>query len=100
MEAFSVKARYDFTLTNMPVIGDLPLFIAYRGTFRNDCVKLNANIGDNGVDESLGIDDHTIMIGTSYSFSGDRLVVDRRGATLDTPDFTYSCEAVRFTNPG
>ena len=79
MEAFSVKARYDFTLTGMPVIGDTPIYFGYRGTFRDNCAF--------GAD----LDDHTIMVGTSYSFSGDRLTVDRQGATLDTPDFAIGC---------
>ena len=79
MEAFQVGARYDFDL-NLPVAGSTPLFVAYRGTFRDNCSP------------SLGnTDDHTFMIGTSYSFSGDRITVDRRGATLDTPDFNYGC---------
>jgi len=78
MEAFSVGARYDFNIA-MPIIGDTPIYVGYRGTFRDNCTVF----GD--------IDDHTIMIGTSYSFSGDRISVDRRGTTLDTPDFNYSC---------
>ncbi|WP_108881126.1 hypothetical protein [Anderseniella sp. Alg231-50] len=80
METFSVKARYDFLLTGMPVIGDTPIYIGYRGTFRENC-------SFDGADR----DDHTIMVGTSYSFSGDRLTVDRQGATLDTPDFAIGC---------
>lgn len=79
MEAFSVKARYDFLLAGMPVIGDTPIYLGYRGTFRDNCAF--------GQD----LDDHTIMVGTSYSFSGDRLTVDRQGATLDTPDFAIGC---------
>lgn len=80
MEAFSVKARYDFVLAGMPVIGDTPIYLGYRGTFRENC-------SFDGADR----DDHTIMVGTSYSFSGDRLTVDRQGATLDTPDFAIGC---------
>ncbi len=79
MEAFSVKARYDFDI-NLPIAGSTPLYVAYRGTFRDSCYF--------GRDD---VDDHTIMIGTSYSFSGDRIAVDRRGATLDTPDFNHAC---------
>ena len=86
MEAFSVKVRYDFTVAGLPVIGDTPFYVAYRGTFRNDC-DVNTNFGN------LDVNDHTIMVGTSYSFSGDRLTVDRQGATLDTPDFAYNCLA-------
>jgi hypothetical protein len=36
------------------------------------------------------------MIGTSYSFSGDLITVDRQGATLDTPNFNHSCAAEPF----
>jgi len=87
MEAFSVKARYDFVLGAMPIIGDLPVFIAYRGTFRDNCFVLSVNDESGSGD----VDDHTIMVGTSYSFSVDRLTVDRQGATLGTPDFNHSC---------
>jgi hypothetical protein len=90
MEAFSVKARYDFTLASMPIIGDLPLFLAYRGTFRDNCA-FSTQAG------SFDVDDHTFMVGSSYSFNGDRLTIDRQGATLDTPDFNYSCFAVGGT---
>ncbi|MGB5215469.1 MAG: hypothetical protein WBN88_17705 [Anderseniella sp.] len=83
-EAFSVGARYDFSLMGMPIIGDTPVYIAYRGTFRDGCL-----VGDD-------VDDHTFMIGTSYSFSGDLITVDRQGATLDTPDFNHSCAAEPF----
>jgi len=79
MEAFAVKARYDFVLAGMPVIGDTPIYLGYRGTFRDNCAF------------EQDLDDHTIMVGTSYSFSGDRLTVDRQGATLDTPDFAIGC---------
>ena len=80
MEAFSVQGRYDFVLAGMPIVGDTPIYLGYRGTFRDNC-------GTDGED----LDDHTIMIGTSYSFSGDLLTVDRQGATLDTPDFPIGC---------
>jgi hypothetical protein len=73
-EILSGKVRYDFTLAGMPVVGDVPVYLAYRGTHRDNCYF--------GSD----ITDHTVMIGTSYSFSGNLLDVDRRGATLDTPD--------------
>ena len=84
MEAFSAGARYDFTLGGMPLIGDTPIYLAYRGTFRDRCLASTQGTG-------FDVNDHTIMVGTSYSFSGDRLTVDRRGATLDTPDFNYGC---------
>ncbi len=54
-------------------------YVAYRGTFHDNC-----NNGDD-------VDDHTFMVGTSYSFSGDMLTVDHQGATLDTPNFDHSC---------
>ncbi len=76
-EWLSGEVRYDFTFASAPVVGDVPLYIAYRGTHRDNCTF-------NGGDD---VTDHTFMVGTSYSFSGDRLTVDRRGATLDTPDF-------------
>jgi hypothetical protein len=80
VEAFSVGGRYDFTLGDVPLIGDTALFVAYQGTFRDNCIY------------EADADDHTIMIGAAYSFSGDLLTVDRRGATLDTPSF-FSCLA-------
>lgn len=81
VDIFSVGARYDFTLAGMPIIGDTPVYLAYRGTFRDNC----SVFGD--------VDDHVVMVGTSYSFSGDMLTVDRQGATLDTPNFNHSCSA-------
>lgn len=82
-DALSFGARYDFSLPGMPLIGDTSVFVAYRGTIRSSCVNEDSNTSD--------LDDHTLMIGASYAFSGDRLVVDRQGATLDTPDFHHSC---------
>lgn len=79
MEAFSVMARYDFVLAGMPIIGDTPIFVGYRATFRDNCAF------------TQDLDDHTIMIDTSYSFSGDHMTIDRQGATLDTPDFPIGC---------
>ena len=81
-DAFSLGARYDFTL-GLPVIGDTALFLAWRGQWRGDCLSYKGRDFD--------INDQTIMIGSSYSFSGDLLTVDRRGATLDTPDFNHGC---------
>ncbi len=96
MEAFSVKARYDFILGAMPIVGDLPVFVAYRGTFRDSCVVESGIEGSSSQD----VDDHTIMVGTSYSFSVDRLTVDRQGATLGTPDFNHSCVGRTFEFQG
>ena len=81
-ESFTVGGRYDFTLAGLPLIGDTALYVGYRGTFRDNCFDRGS--GD--------IDDHTVMVGTSYSFSGDLITVDRQGATLDTPDFNHSCQ--------
>ncbi len=75
-EWISGKVRYDFSI-GLPIIGDTPLYVAYRGTHRDNCTF-------NGGDD---VTDHTVMIGTSYSFNGDRKTIDRQGATLDTPDF-------------
>jgi hypothetical protein len=84
-DAFSFGARYDFTL-GMPVIGDTALYIAWRGQWRSDCLS-----GYNYDNNNYDLNDQTIMIGSSYSFSGDLMTVDRQGATLDTPDFTHGC---------
>lgn len=84
IDIFSVGARYDFSVAGMPVFGDLPLFVAYRGTFRDSCVEQpGAGIFD--------VHDHAFMIGLSYSFSGGIITVDRQGATLDTPYLTNAC---------
>jgi hypothetical protein len=72
-EVISGEARFDFNI-DLPIAGSTPLFVAWRGTHRDNCA-----FGDD-------VTDHTVMIGTSYSFSGGRLTVDRQGATLDTPD--------------
>ena len=84
MDAFIVKARYDMTV-DLPLMGSTPLWVGYRGTFRDNCHPGNLTSAPSGGWTDL--DDHTFMIGTSYSFSGDMLTVDRQGATLDTPDF-------------
>ena len=81
-EAFAVGARYDFNVA-LPVVGQMPLFVGYRGTFRDTCYDVQG--------APLDIDDHVFMVGTSYSFSGDMLTVDRQGATLDTPNFNHGC---------
>jgi len=85
-ESFSVGARYDFVLESLPLIGDTALYVGYRGTFRDNCLDV----------ATIGVDDHTVMIGSSYSFSGDLITVDRQGATLDTPDFNHSCQGPTF----
>ncbi len=85
-ESFSVGARYDFVLESLPLIGDTAVYVGYRGTFRDNCL----DFGGGG----FGVDDHTVMIGSSYSFSGDLITVDRQGATLDTPEFNHSCSGL------
>ena len=67
-------------------VGDTALYVAWRGQWRSDCLQ----VGDDD-DDDFDLNDQTIMIGTSYSFSGDLMTVDRQGATLDTPDFTHGC---------
>lgn len=88
VDILSVKARYDFMMPSLPVIGAMPLFVQYRGTFRDNCTVF----GD--------VDDHTFMIGSSYSFSGDLITIDRQGATLDTPDFNHGCNGQTFVLQG
>ncbi len=85
VDVFSASARYDFSVADLPIIGDMPFFVAYRGTFRDHC------------NFEQDVDDHKFVVGTSYSFSGDMLTVDRQGATLDTPSFDHSC--IDFTFP-
>jgi hypothetical protein len=87
VDIFSVKARYDFRSPSLPLIGEMPLFFQYRGTFSDNCTVF----GD--------VDDHTFMIGSSYSFSGDLLTIDRQGATLDTPDFNHGCSGQTSSVP-
>ena len=83
VDAFIVKARYDM-MVELPLMGSTPLWVGYRGTFRDNCHG-GRTVG--AANNLFDLDDHTFMIGTSYSFSGDMLTVDRQGATLDTPDF-------------
>lgn len=52
-EAFSVGTRHDFDL-NVPLFGATPLYVGYRGTFRDDCL---------GRDD---FDDHTILLGKMF----------------------------------
>jgi len=89
VDIFSVKARYDFMMPSLPLIGAMPLFVQYRGTFRDNCNPGAQSVPTPG--SLLDVDDHTFMIGSSYSFSGDLLTIDRQGATLDTPDFNHGC---------
>jgi hypothetical protein len=93
MKAFVLGTRYDFTWDSLPFIGNLPIYLAYRGTFRDGCAKVVDSLTNPDVNIGFDLNDHTIMIGASYSFSDNRLAVDRQGATLDTPDFNHSCVA-------
>ncbi|MEM9470306.1 MAG: hypothetical protein AAGA00_00010 [Pseudomonadota bacterium] len=83
--------RYDTVLAGLPIIGDTPVFVGYRGArFENDDAPGNPNGGGGG---EGGLDsedylDHTIMVGTSWSFGGGNMKqFDRVGATLDLPNF-------------
>ena len=63
------------------MIGDTPVFVGYRGA-RFDTEGAGPNDDDGQFTE------HTIMVGTSYSFGGDSMrEFDRVGATLDLPSF-------------
>jgi hypothetical protein len=68
-------ARYDFTL-DLPIIGQTHAFLGYRGAkFENK-------------DEDDSFVDHTVYIGSSFSFGGRTMQeFDRTGATLDLPNF-------------
>ncbi len=78
-DVFQWGARFDTVWNNAPIIGTLPLFIAYRGTRRDGCFGPGVADGDTS--------DHTIMAGFSYHWGANsKLDNDRRGATLDTPN--------------
>jgi opacity protein-like surface antigen len=78
LDIYTWGARYDTRLA-LPVIGDSALFIGYRGTMRENCFQFGG-----GSD----LTDHTVMVGFNYQFGGSSMLDnDRRGATLDTPDF-------------
>lgn len=79
LDVYTWGARYD-TRMALPIFGDSDLFIGYRGTLRENCYQFRG-----GSD----LTDHTIMVGFNYQFGGTSMLDnDRRGATLDTPDFT------------
>ena len=83
--------RYDTVLAGLPIIGDTPVFIGYRGArFENDDAPGNGGGGGGGEGgfDSEDYLDHTIMVGTTWSFGGDNMKqFDRVGATLDLPNF-------------
>ncbi len=70
--------RYDTVLHELPVIGDTPVFIAYRGAhFETDEIDAPAEYWEN-----------TVMVGTSFKFGASNLrEFDLVGATLDLPGF-------------
>lgn len=77
-DVFQWGARFDTVWHNAPVVGNLPLFIGYRGTSRDGCLP---TIADSDTT------DHIIMAGFNYYFGANsRLDNDRRGATLDMPN--------------
>lgn len=75
-------ARFDTVWENTVMFGDIPLFIAYRGTYRDGCLGNEfANSSDNDTS------DHTVMAGFSYIWgTPSRIDNDRQGATLDAPN--------------
>ncbi len=83
--------RYDTMLAGLPIIGDTAVFIGYRGArFENEDAPGNGGGGGGGEGGADSEDylDHTIMVGTSWSFGGDNMKqFDRVGATLDLPNF-------------
>jgi len=83
--------RYDTVLAGLPIIGDTPVFVKYRGArFENDDAPGNGGGGGGGEGGADSEDylDHTIMVGTSWSFGGDNMKqFDRVGATLNLPNF-------------
>ena len=81
MDIIEWGVRYDMILAGLPVIGDTPVYVGYRGA-RFD------NEGDGPGDDDGQYTEHTIMVGTSYSFGGNTMrEFDRVGATLDLPNF-------------
>lgn len=81
MSIIEWKVRYDTVLMGLPLIGDTPVFVGYCGA-RFDNEGAGPNIDDGQFTE------HTIMVGTSYSFGGNSMrEFDRVGATLDLPSF-------------
>lgn len=68
--------RYDWVLPGLPLIGDTPVYVGYRGAYF-----------ENGADLAE-YTEHTVMVGTVYHFGGsNRQEFDRTGATLNLPNF-------------
>lgn len=68
--------RYDWVLPGLPLIGDTPVYVGYRGAYF-----------ENG-DDLAEYTEHTVMVGTVYHFGGPtKHEFDRTGATLNLPNF-------------
>lgn len=81
-DVYQWGARFDTLWEEAPLLGNMPLFLAYRGTYRDGCL---GNEFPNAADNDTM--DHTIMAGLSYNWgSPSKMDNDRRGATLDTPN--------------
>ena len=77
MDIIEWSVRYDTVIAGLPLIGDTPVYVGYRGT-RYD------NEGDGSNFDDGQFTEHTIMVGTSYSFGGaTKQEFDRIGATLE-----------------
>ncbi|WP_337660564.1 hypothetical protein [Anderseniella sp. Alg231-50] len=81
MDIVEWGVRYDMILAGLPVIGDTPVYVGYRGArFDNEGAGPGADDGQ--------YTEHTIMVGTTYAFGGNSMrEFDRVGATLDLPNF-------------
>jgi hypothetical protein len=81
-DVYQWGARFDTLWEDAPLLGNMPLFLAYRGTYRDGCL---GNEFPNAADNDTM--DHTVMAGLSYSWGApSKMDNDRRGATLDTPN--------------
>ena len=87
-------ARFDTVWEDTSMFGDIPLFVAYRGTYRDGC--LGNEFPDSGDNDTS---DHTVMAGFSYTWgTPSRMDNDRRGATLDTPNVASLAPCYNGTN--
>ncbi len=94
-DVYQWGARFDTLWEQAPLVGDMPLFLAYRGTYRDGCLGNEfANASDN---DTM---DHTIMAGLSYNWGApSKMDQDRRGATLDTPNVASLAPCYNGTLP-
>ncbi|MGI9512406.1 MAG: hypothetical protein ACR2OL_05850 [Anderseniella sp.] len=81
-DVYQWGARFDTLWEEVPLVGSMPWFLAYRGTYRDGCLGNEfANASDN---DTM---DHTVIAGLSYNWGApSKMDQDRRGATLDTPN--------------